>query len=83
MVAQNLHRKDAKSAKKDKNKREDAIFYNKSCISSFFFSSLRSLRLCGANFLNLATLSRGRGNTSPPQVVFRFNGVPCNRYAPV
>jgi hypothetical protein len=30
---ENLHRKDAKDAKKSKNKKEDAVFYNKICFS--------------------------------------------------
>jgi hypothetical protein len=51
-----LHRKDAKTAKKDKKKREKVFFFNK-----IGFSSLRPLRLCGANFLDLAALSFGRG----------------------
>jgi hypothetical protein len=57
----NLHREDAKDAKKDKNEREKVIFHNKTGFSSFFFSSLRSLRLRGANFLDLATFSYGSG----------------------
>jgi signal transduction histidine kinase len=42
----NLHRKDTK---KGKSKEENAVFRNKIDFSSFFSSSLRSLRLCGAN----------------------------------
>jgi hypothetical protein len=51
-----LHREDAKNAKKDKSRRENAAFCNKTSFSSFFssiffsffFSSLRPSRLCGA-----------------------------------
>jgi hypothetical protein len=53
----NLHRKDAKNAKKDKSKRENAVFRNK--IS--FSSSLRPSRLCGANFLSLQRAPLGEG----------------------
>jgi hypothetical protein len=58
-----LHRKDAKDAKKDKGKRENAIFRNKIGFSSLFSSSLRPSRLCGANFFHSGMLSFGRGNT--------------------
>jgi hypothetical protein len=40
-----LHREDAKDAKKDKSKRENAVFRNKIGFSSFFSSSLRPSRL--------------------------------------
>jgi hypothetical protein len=45
-----LHREDAKDAKKDKSKRENAVFRNKIGFSSFFSSSLRSSRLCGEKY---------------------------------
>jgi hypothetical protein len=55
----NLHREDAKNAKRDKSKRENAVFHNKIDSCSFFSSSLRSLRLCGARFFHLSYFNRG------------------------
>jgi hypothetical protein len=61
----NLHREGAKDAKKDKSKRENAVFRNKISFSSFFSSSLRPSRLRGANFLTLQHAQEGAGGSLP------------------